>query len=92
MLVPGLHPFQEPSHVPSRHLLPQPALQADTPPWLQRYNPGQAFLLIEQKQLLLNQPLPPDALITPIFRLRRLLSSWVQHVVLPLHLPHGIPR
>ena len=28
-------------------------LQADTPPWLQRYNPGQAFLLIEQKQLLL---------------------------------------
>lgn len=92
-------------------------LQADTPPWLQRYNPGQAFLLIEQKQLLLNQSLPPDALITPIFRLqhlnsmdelrqclhtiamrthpveharlRRLLSSWVQHVVLPLHLPHG---
>ena len=91
-------------------------LMADTPPWLQRYNPSQAFLLIEQKQLLLNQSLPPEAIITQIFRLqhlqsmdelrdclhtiaklthpveharlRRLLSSWVQHVVLPLHLPH----
>ncbi|MGE8548762.1 MAG: Rpn family recombination-promoting nuclease/putative transposase [Alcaligenes sp.] len=91
-------------------------LQPNIPPWLQRYNPAQAFLLIEQKQLLLNQSLPPQAIITPIFRLqhlqsmdelreclhtiarlthpieharlRRLLSSWVQHVVLPLHLPH----
>lgn len=91
-------------------------LMTDTPPWLQRYNPSQAFLLIEQKQLLLNQSLPPEAIITQIFRLqhlqsmdelrdylhtiaklthpieharlRRLLSSWVQHVVLPLHLPH----
>ena len=91
-------------------------LMADTPPWLQRYNPSQAFLLIEQKQLLLNQSLPPEAIISPIFRLqhlqsmdelrgclhtiarlthpveharlRRLLTGWVQHVVLPLHLPH----
>lgn len=51
-------PFQEPRYVP----------------WPQRYNRRRLFWLIEQKQPLLNQSLPPQTIIASIFRLLHLQS------------------